>query len=212
MIVLKEHLGSDGLRVLDCIAGPAWPSVLFITLPGIVGLSFIVSSHLLDSEAAGVRCVYWALTAVVCGCLVAVALSDPGLSRFYSTPPPGCEAWPFSQQSKSYRPPQALYSRECNCVVEEYDHTCPWTGTAIGRKNAGLFHCFLYSLYVLLFFDFAAAVHSMAPGWGWTATFGLLAAVAAASGVLGSCLVRAAEPPHLDYGAVLESIHVPALV
>ena len=209
MLVLHEHVGRDGLRELNCVAGPSWPSMFFITLPAIVGLSFVVANSLLCFEASGVRLVYWALTAWVCGCLLAVALTDPGVSRFYATPPPGCDSWPFSNQAKSFRPPNALFSRECNVVIEDFHHVCPWTGTAIGRKNARLFYSFLCSLSALLIFDLAAAVHSAAPEAGWAAAFGLLAGVALLGAALYGCLVRLVTAGgdgsiEVGYGAVLE--------
>jgi DHHC palmitoyltransferase len=42
--------------------------------------------------------------------------------------------WFWNEQVGSYRPPGALYCRECGVLIQEYDHLCPWTGTGIGSR------------------------------------------------------------------------------
>ena len=37
-------------------------------------------------------------------------------------------------------------------MVDEYDHTCPWTGTAIGGKNIKYFYGFTVSIIPLAIF------------------------------------------------------------
>jgi len=174
--------------------------MVFVTLPAIIGLSHFVSSTLLDREIREVRLAFWTLTVWVCACLLKVGLSNPGLAPHYASPPPGEEGWPYSHQAKSYRRPKALYSRDCNAVIEGYDHTCPWTGTAIGAKNIGAFWLFVYSGYALFTVDVAAAAHGfLAPeGFnevaGWAAALALLATAAGAAALSCHCLVRALSP------------------
>lgn len=48
--------------------------------------------------------------------------------------------------SKRYDPDTAV-------IVEGFDHTCPWTGTAIGKKNMLAFQCFVTLVFVCLIFD-----------------------------------------------------------
>jgi DHHC palmitoyltransferase len=43
--------------------------------------------------------------------------------------------WFWNEQVASFRPPGALYCRECGVLIQEYDHLCPWTGTGIGRDK-----------------------------------------------------------------------------
>lgn len=47
----------------------------------------------------------------------------------------------------------AIYDPDCAVVVEEFDHTCPWTGTAIGKKNMLAFQCFIGFLFSCLILD-----------------------------------------------------------
>jgi hypothetical protein len=42
--------------------------------------------------------------------------------------------WFWNEQVGSYRPPGALYCRECGVLIQDYDHLCPWTGTGIGGR------------------------------------------------------------------------------
>jgi Uncharacterized protein containing DHHC-type Zn finger len=37
--------------------------------------------------------------------------------------------------------------------VEEFDHTCPWTGTAIGKKNMAAFQAFIFFVFSCLIMD-----------------------------------------------------------
>jgi hypothetical protein len=54
-----------------------------------------------------------------------VSFSNPGIMLLHLQQPN--DGWPFSQQAKAYRPPGALYSRDCNVVIEDFDHFCYWT-------------------------------------------------------------------------------------
>jgi DHHC palmitoyltransferase len=47
----------------------------------------------------------------------------------------GHGGWFWNEQVGSYRPPGALYCRECGVLIQDYDHLCPWTGTGIGRDK-----------------------------------------------------------------------------
>ena len=38
-------------------------------------------------------------------------------------------------------------------IIEEFDHTCPWTGTAIGKKNMGSFQWFIGMVFICLIMD-----------------------------------------------------------
>ena len=36
--------------------------------------------------------------------------------------------------------------RDCGVIIDDFDHTCPWTGTGIGGKNMPFFTAFLYQV------------------------------------------------------------------
>ena len=42
------------------------------------------------------------------------------------------------------------YAYDCQVMVDRYDHTCPWTGTAIGGGNMTYFTIFVTSVIVLI--------------------------------------------------------------
>mmetsp|Transcript_21876 Transcript_21876/g.62345 ORF Transcript_21876/g.62345 Transcript_21876/m.62345 type:complete len:187 (-) Transcript_21876:277-837(-) len=62
----------------------------------------------------------------------------------YDERPEGEEGqdWRWNDQAQTYRPKEARYDPECGVVVEGFDHTCPWTGTAIGSRNMFWFRIF----------------------------------------------------------------------
>lgn len=206
MVVYERHSRNyDGERTLVLLLGPYWTTVTFFTLPALLAASAVASS-LIAAPAARVG--YWALTLWAVGWLVATATRDPGIVRHFATPPPGREStWMFSTQARSYRPPGSLYSRDANCVIEGFDHTCPWTGTAIGKGNTGPFHVFVYSVYALLGADLALCVHAALPDLSFGVLLAALGAAAAATVVGCWCFGRALVTPqrdtrHKPYGAV----------
>ena len=66
--------------------------------------------------------------------------------------PPG-EEWIWNDQALTFRPERAKYDVECAAVIEEFDHTCPWTGTAIGKNNMPAFKMFLKLIFTCAIFD-----------------------------------------------------------
>jgi hypothetical protein len=201
---------SDGGRTLVLLLGPYWTTMVFFTLPALLTASAVASS-LIATPAAHIA--YWLLTLWALGWLVVTGTRDPGIVRHYKLPPPGSEStWIFSTQARSYRPPGSLYSRDANCVIEGFDHTCPWTGTAIGRGNTGPFHVFVFSVCTLLGADLALCLHAALPDLSLSAVLVALGAVAAATVLVCCCFSRALAAPQRDsrhtpfdkpYGAVL---------
>jgi len=53
----------------------------------------------------------------------------------------------------TFRPPKSQYDGDCGLIIEEFDHTCPWTGTGIGRRNMPAFTTFVSMICVCLIFD-----------------------------------------------------------
>lgn len=66
---------------------------------------------------------------------------------------PSQRDWRWSDQAATYRPPRSVYDRDCGLVIEEFDHTCPWTGTGIGKQNMPYFTVFVTSICVCLVFN-----------------------------------------------------------
>lgn len=92
-------------------------------------------------------------------------------------------------------------------VVDEFDHTCPWTGTAIGSKNIRAFHAFIYSVYGLLICDVVAAVHAAVPEISFTLALAFVLGCIVLGGAACTCFMRVmADEASLEgkggYGAV----------
>lgn len=174
------------------VAGPYWPVMLCVTFPLLVGLSIAYAKAVLPHAPPMARGVYWLFTTWCCLLLFVVGLSNPGLLRRYRVKPDGCGSWRYSGQAQTYRPTHALYSRECNAVVQGFDHVCPWTGTAIGMGNEVVFDLFRNSVWLLLLFDvfLAFVCHVMSPQ-GVAVAAGFAFAVIAS--LLGLCLWRASS-------------------
>ena len=47
----------------------------------------------------------------------------------------------------------AHFDPDCAVVVVDFDHTCPWTGTAIGKGNMPYFQAFIVFLFICLIMD-----------------------------------------------------------
>lgn len=161
MTVLCETQLKSGDRRLHAVVGPYWPMMAFVTFPVIILVSLLVAVMMLPHMPRPVQVVYWLLTLWVCLALLRVACTDPGIFRRVWKKPSSSQAvWLYSTQGQTWRPKHALYSRDCNVIVEGFDHTCPWTGTAIGKGNLDAFDCFTRSIVVLAFFDILLAVFS----------------------------------------------------
>jgi len=93
--------------------------------------------------AASVLCL---VTALSC-----VAFRDPGILRRHPEKPE--PNWRWNDQARTFRPPGACYDEDLGLVVEGFDHVCPWTGTGIGQRNMGAFHCFVTLLCVCIVLD-----------------------------------------------------------
>lgn len=60
--------------------------------------------------------------------------------------------WSWDDRTETWRPITAKYADDCGVLVDEYDHTCPWTGTAIGKGNIRYFYIFTATILPLLIF------------------------------------------------------------
>lgn len=135
------------------VAGPCWPFCTFVTLPLICVLSGLVLYFCMLVKDAPlpfwVIYIYIPLIAITLFSLFMVSCRDPGLLARKSEEDEVAFLW--NEQVGSYRPPDALYCRECEVLIEDYDHLCPWTGTGIGKKNMVFFKIFVTTVSLLCY-------------------------------------------------------------
>lgn len=91
--------------------------------------------------------------------LFMVSCRDPGLIKRRTVQDPEANAFLWNEQVGSYRPPDALYCRECQVLIEDYDHLCPWTGTGIGKKNMFAFKAFVLLVNILCYSSIAITAY-----------------------------------------------------
>jgi len=149
---------------LLCVLGPFWPCMLGVTYPLIFGVSLFTAVYFLPQVPAWVGAIWAVCTATLVVALALTACSNPGLVRRHrEEPPPNSSGWRWNDQVQSYRPPRATFDRDCGVVIEEFDHTCPWTGTGIGQNNMGYFSTFVGCLCVCLIMDVVLIVGMFEP-------------------------------------------------
>mmetsp|Transcript_3915 Transcript_3915/g.7788 ORF Transcript_3915/g.7788 Transcript_3915/m.7788 type:complete len:314 (+) Transcript_3915:129-1070(+) len=141
---------------LNWVMGPFWPMLLFVTYPLILGVSlWAFNVAILPGNKPSIVVLGW--FAITIGLIVALALTgcrDPGILYRHPRPPPQDENhWRWNDQAQTYRPRNAYFDTDTAVVVEEFDHTCPWTGTAIGKRNMFPFQMFVCLVFVCLIVD-----------------------------------------------------------
>jgi hypothetical protein len=151
MFVLCSY--ADGTPIL--IAGPCWPFCVFVTLPLIMGVAGLVSFFLIFDDRFGLPswliAIYGLAVGAVLFSLFCVSCRDPGLMDRVVDEEAGQGGWFWNEQVGSFRPPGALYCRECAVLIQDYDHLCPWTGTGIGRRNMWAFKSFVVTVNILCY-------------------------------------------------------------
>jgi DHHC palmitoyltransferase len=138
------------------VIGPYWMVLLCLTLPLFTLLSFWTAyTRVLDQSLPVI--ITWAIcTSVLFLSLCMVSCKDPGTLYRHNEPPTGQEEnWLWNDQALTYRPASAKYDVECAAVIEGFDHTCPWTGTAIGKKNMFWFRVFCVFVLVAIVYNAA---------------------------------------------------------
>jgi DHHC palmitoyltransferase len=153
---------------LLCLVGPYWMVVVGLTIPLLTLVTFWTAYTQFSDMMLPVQIVWAICTAMLYLSLLLVSCTDPGILYRHTTPPPppptnnGTDpSWYWNDQALTYRPASAKYDSECAVVVEKFDHTCPWTGTAIGKKNMIWFKLFLSSIVINLILN--AALLSVIP-------------------------------------------------
>jgi hypothetical protein len=153
MVVLTqstEKQDEENIPRLDCVMGPYWVMSVFVTYPIILVISAITAVQIANQPWPLI--IVWAiLTLALLAALSMVACRNPGIMRRFHSQPD--DEWRWNDQAQTFRPKGAKYDPECAVVVESFDHTCPWTGTAIGKRNMSAFRCFVVLVMVCLVMD-----------------------------------------------------------
>mmetsp|Transcript_14284 Transcript_14284/g.16197 ORF Transcript_14284/g.16197 Transcript_14284/m.16197 type:complete len:246 (+) Transcript_14284:188-925(+) len=151
------------------VAGPCWPFCVFITVPLITVLSALVLWYCIlhpDSPLpAWVAAIYCPFIAVALISLFCVSCRDPGLIERVTDEEAANSNYVWNEQVGSYRPPNAMYCRECQSLIMDYDHLCPWTGTAIGGNNMCAFKTFVVSVNLLCYGSIGIAIYTLFAGF-----------------------------------------------
>jgi len=140
------------------VIGPYWSVNLFITFPLIFGVSgWICYSRILDSNLAVI--ITWSIgTFLMVFSLCMISCRNPGILYRHPQIPGGAQGdWRWNDQARTYRPASARFDSECQVVVEGFDHTCPWTGTAIGSRNMFWFKIFVCMVPIMLVYTLVVA-------------------------------------------------------
>lgn len=144
---------NDGSPII--VAGPCWPFCTFITTPIILGVSGLVGYFMIYTTDLPwwIGVIYFIIMIFVLIVLFCTSCRDPGLLERVTDVEAATNGWLWNEQVGSYRPPAAMYCRECKALVYDYDHVCPWTGTAIGKGNMRQFKVFVLSVNILCYFS-----------------------------------------------------------
>lgn len=153
--ILDDNKHKIGERPrLQCVVGPYWPMMAFVTVPGITLFSFY-TCYMNELWNETWKFVFWAaINSIALLSLLLTAFSDPGVLYRQSELPPGHTVettdWIWSDQALTFRPSDARFDPETGVVIADFDHTCPWTGTAIGSNNIIWFRFFVPFVFFAL--------------------------------------------------------------
>jgi len=146
-------------RKIDIIVGPYWPCLVFVTFPMVILLSLVtaIKAVFVPGQYLLLQMAWLVLTIGLLLALCGVGCRDPGIVRKYRENPfqsgPRSSEWKWNDRAQSFKPKNAFYDPDCAVVIEEFDHTCPWTGTAIGKKNMLAFQMFVGLVFICLPMD-----------------------------------------------------------
>lgn len=146
------------------VMGPYWSVNLFITFPLIIGVSAWICYYKVSRSHLAIIITWSIGTFLLITSLCMISCRNPGILHRHSQIPPNIdtegENWRWNDQARTYRPSNARFDNECQVVIEGFDHTCPWTGTAIGSRNMFWFKMFVFMVCVMLAFTLILAVFS----------------------------------------------------
>ncbi len=132
--------------------GPYWPFLFCVTYPLVYGISFLTLIVAIPKQHSSILLLWVLCTGALFYNLFNVSCRDPGILRRHSEPPAN-HGWRWHEETMSYIPRGAVYDPDCGCVIEEYDHVCPWTGTAIGKRNMPAFQGFVAMILLCMVLD-----------------------------------------------------------
>mmetsp|Transcript_32229 Transcript_32229/g.41423 ORF Transcript_32229/g.41423 Transcript_32229/m.41423 type:complete len:361 (+) Transcript_32229:271-1353(+) len=157
--VLRPHIPPK--RELWLVLGPYWPFCLSLTTSLMVFIPMmviIICWHIIPFKE--VIYAFIALTLLSLLALASVACRNPGLIPHYHDEPEESMSspvgvrpnrkWIFNDMTSSWRPRGAVYDRDVNAIIAEFDHVCPFTGTAIGGNNIYCFYWFVGMIQILI--------------------------------------------------------------
>eukprot|EP00565_Helicotheca_tamesis_P007378 CAMPEP_0185727030 /NCGR_PEP_ID=MMETSP1171-20130828/2831_1 /TAXON_ID=374046 /ORGANISM="Helicotheca tamensis, Strain CCMP826" /LENGTH=331 /DNA_ID=CAMNT_0028395501 /DNA_START=150 /DNA_END=1145 /DNA_ORIENTATION=+ len=136
---------------IEIVVGPYWPFMMCVTYPLIFGVSGLTAVKAIPGKHPIFIAAWSACTFGLIYSLFSVGCRDPGILTRHRSPPHA--SWRWNDQAQTYRPRRAVYDTDCACVIEEFDHTCPWTGTGIGKKNMTAFQSFVALIFICLIMD-----------------------------------------------------------
>jgi len=136
---------------IDYVVGPFWPMYLFVTWPLVLCVSGLTLLTALPHKHPFVILAWFVATTLLFWSLFNVGCRDPGILRRTSKAP--AADWRWNDRALTYRPRRAIYDTDCACIIEDFDHTCPWTGTAIGKNNMLYFQVFVSHVFICLIVD-----------------------------------------------------------
>jgi hypothetical protein len=145
----------------NLMLGPYWPILIFVTYPLILGITLATAIMSIPHQSIPVVAVWASLYTLLLLTLGCVACRNPGVLPRHLKPKYTHhrhnttihEEWIWNDQALTYRPRTAKYDSACACVLEDFDHTCPWTGTAIAKNNIVPFRGFVFLVFLMLLFD-----------------------------------------------------------
>mmetsp|Transcript_22972 Transcript_22972/g.65093 ORF Transcript_22972/g.65093 Transcript_22972/m.65093 type:complete len:302 (-) Transcript_22972:1011-1916(-) len=137
---------------LDIVIGPYWPMLFCVTYPLIFGVSGLTLVTAIPKANPAIQLFWVVCTLGLIYALAMTAFKDPGILPRHLEPPGG-QQWNWSEKAYSFRPRGAYFDPDTGVIVEGFDHTCPWTGTAIGKKNMPAFQMFVGLIFFCLIFD-----------------------------------------------------------
>jgi hypothetical protein len=156
-----------------CLVGPCWPFATFITLPLLLGIPLVILfliliPYNLSSTVTVLYCLVFA------ACFIAFCLTSfrnpgilervPYISREAKEADPNGKyrKWAWNDNGQSMRPPGALFDHTLKCILEDYDHVCPWSGTGIGRNNMLSFKAFVCLVSALCWSSIGVVIYFLA--------------------------------------------------
>lgn len=121
------------------VVGPHWPFAITFTVTML--LVFPLTTLLIFWRTVPLWASYTILIVTCCtiASLAVLGCKNPGIApRRVEKPsvgPAALQKWLWNDQASTWRGQNDSYSQEMNVVLQDVDHICPFTGTAIARRN-----------------------------------------------------------------------------